>query len=108
MLGAVAGFDWDAGNRDKCQKHGLTLEEVESVVAHNETLIVPDVEHSLIEHRLIAVGRVPSGRYALVVFTLRQKGGMALVRPISARPMHAKEVRRYEKEISHSQDRRRS
>lgn len=105
MLEAIAGFDWDAGNRDKCRKHGLTLEEVESVVAHNETLIVPDLEHSFVEHRLIAVGRVPSGRYGLVVFTLRQKGGATLVRPISARPMHAKEVRRYEKEISDSQNR---
>jgi len=105
MLETVAGFDWDAGNRDKCRKHGLSLEDVEYVVAHNETLIVPDTEHSLFEYRLIAVGREPSGRYALVVFTLRDRDGRRLVRPISARHMHMKEVRRYEEEISGSQDR---
>jgi uncharacterized DUF497 family protein len=22
------GFDWDAGNREKCRKHGLTIEDI--------------------------------------------------------------------------------
>ena len=31
MKEAVSGFDWDDGNQEKCLKHGLTLEEIESV-----------------------------------------------------------------------------
>jgi uncharacterized DUF497 family protein len=30
MSDALAGFDWDDGNREKCQKHGVALEEVET------------------------------------------------------------------------------
>lgn len=25
----IDGFDWDAGNRDKCQKHGVSIPEIE-------------------------------------------------------------------------------
>jgi uncharacterized DUF497 family protein len=31
MLESVGGFDWDTGNTEKCHKHGLTIEEVESL-----------------------------------------------------------------------------
>jgi len=31
MIEAVAGFDWDDGNREKCCKHGVTREEIEGV-----------------------------------------------------------------------------
>jgi uncharacterized DUF497 family protein len=101
----AAGFDWDAGNRDKCLAHGLSVEDVEHVIANNETLIVPDVKHSRSEHRLLAIGRTPLGRYAFVVFTLREIAAQILLRPISARYMHAKEIRKYEKEISRAQNR---
>ena len=36
-----SGFDWDDGNLGKCQKHGLTLEEIEHVLAHNATVMIP-------------------------------------------------------------------
>ena len=32
----VAGFDWDAGNRAKCQKHGVSVAEVEEVKHYEE------------------------------------------------------------------------
>jgi uncharacterized DUF497 family protein len=25
------GFDWDSGNRAKCQKHGVSIAEIESL-----------------------------------------------------------------------------
>jgi hypothetical protein len=31
MLPPFEGFDWDDGNRAKCVKHGLTIEQIESV-----------------------------------------------------------------------------
>jgi uncharacterized DUF497 family protein len=32
MGDALAGFDWDDGNRKKCQKHGVTLDEIEAAL----------------------------------------------------------------------------
>jgi uncharacterized DUF497 family protein len=54
MSDVVAGFDWDDGNRRKCQKHGLS------------------------------------------VLAFRLADGSQLIRPMSARYMHAKEVKHYE------------
>jgi uncharacterized DUF497 family protein len=99
------GFDWNAGNRLKCQKLGLSIAQIEHVVSHAETLIVPDDKNSALETRFIAVGRTPEGRFAFVAFTLRVREGQLLVRPISARYMHEKEVARYEKESSALQNR---
>jgi uncharacterized protein len=100
----AAAFDWDDGNRNKCRKHGLSIAEIEQVVAHSETLLVPDRKNSRYEPRFIAIGRSPAGRHAFVAFTLREKDGLTLVRPISARYMHKKEIAKYEKEISGTQD----
>lgn len=102
---AADGFDWDAGNRDKCQKHGLSIADIEHVVIHAETLIVRDIKNSTQEERYIAVGRTPEGRFAFVAFTPRTRGGLSLLRPISARYMHRKEIVRYEKESSTLQKR---
>jgi hypothetical protein len=99
------GFDWDAGNRLKCQKHGLSIAQIEHVASHAETLIVHDDKNSALESRFIGVGRTPEGRFAFVAFTLRMREEQQLVRPISARYMHEKEVARYEKESSALQNR---
>lgn len=105
MAVAADGFDWDAGNRDKCQKHGLSLADIEHVVSHADTLIVADIKNSAYEERFIAVGRAPGGRHAFVAFTTRQRGERLLLRPISARYMHRKEIAKYEKESSSLQNR---
>ncbi|HEY0224235.1 MAG TPA: BrnT family toxin [Pseudolabrys sp.] len=102
---AADGFDWDAGNRDKCQKHGLTIAEIEHVVSHAETLIIHDEKNSAAEQRFIAVGSTSEGRYAFVAFTPRRRDGRQLLRPISTRFMHGKEVAKYEKESSTLQNR---
>ncbi len=91
----VAGFDWDEGNREKCQKHGVTVEEIESVFAGTPA-IAPDAAHSTAEIRLLAIGRAKSGRYVFLAFTWRERDGAQLIRPISARYMHAEEVHHYE------------
>ena len=92
---AADGFDWDAGNRTKCQKHGVTIEEIETLLL-GEPRVAPDLEHSEHEERLIAVGRSPHGRALFVVFTVRHRDGRRLIRPLSARYMHRKESRNYE------------
>jgi hypothetical protein len=32
MPETFAGFDWDAGNHAKCQKHGVTIPDIETLV----------------------------------------------------------------------------
>ena len=100
-----SGFAWDEANRRKCQKHGVWIAEIEYVLAHAETLIMPDLRNSQSEPRFLAIGRTQKGRHAFVVFTPRQRAGAALLRPISARYMHGKEIRKYEQEIARAQKR---
>ena len=91
------GFDWDAGNSAKCQAHGMTLAEIESVF-DGEPLVGPDPFDAEIEARWRAIGRTTGERLAFVVFTIREVGLEKLIRPISARFMHAKEISRYEQD----------
>ncbi len=94
------GFEWDEGNSAKCQKHGLSLTEIESVFSRR-VLIVDDEANSEAELRFRAIGTTARGRRAFIVFTLRGKR----LRPLSARYMHRKEIVRYEKDNTDLQDR---
>jgi len=91
------GFDWDKGNRAKCEKHGLSVSVIESLFAR-PIAILPDAAHSQSERRFRAIGRTDKGRGVFIVFTLRDEGEEVLIRPISARYMHKKEIEAYEKE----------
>ena len=95
MHDEVSGFDCDEGNLAHCQKYGVSLQEIERLLA-GEPLIAPDLKHALLEDRLIAIGRTNSGRPLFVAFTMRQRRGRRLIRPVSARYMHAKEIEGYE------------
>ena len=61
--------------------------------------------HSKSEERFKAIGQSEDGRWIFVVFTLRTRSGRKLVRPISARYLHKKEVDHYEKETAALQKR---
>jgi uncharacterized DUF497 family protein len=100
---AGPGLDRDEGNRTKCQKHGVRLDEIESFF-QRQPRYSPDLAHSALEHRFIAIGQTAAGRPLFVVFTFRERDGQRLIRPISARYMHAKEARRYAEEGSGSED----
>jgi uncharacterized DUF497 family protein len=89
------GFDWDFGNRTKCEKHGITIAEIDAFLS-GAPRIAPDVKHSGSEARSVAVGRNSHGRAMFVVFTLRIREGKHLIRPLSARYMHKKEIEGYE------------
>jgi uncharacterized DUF497 family protein len=91
----IDGFDWDDGNRRKCQTHGVSMGEIEAIFMA-EPRVAPDAVHSQDEDRLIAIGRTGTGRPIFVAFTIRVRDGRRLVRPITARYMHAREMRRYE------------
>lgn len=99
MKFVVAGSDWDDGNRDKCEKHGVSSAEIEALFA-GELMIFPDIAHSQSETRFPAIGRNREDRHIVVAFVLRQPSEGRLIRPISARCMHKREVEHYEKEIA--------
>ena len=101
MILSVSGFEWDAGNQDKCRKHGVSLAAIESVF-RGPVSVFPDPRHSDAEVRFKAIGRSRTGRAVLVVFTLRPGVEGTRIRPISARFMHRKEVAYYEEETSRS------
>ncbi len=92
----VDGFDWDDGNRAKCQKHGVSIAEIEALFVHVPR-VAPDPKHSADEDRLIAVGKTSAGRPLFVAFTMRTTSGRRLIRPVTARYMHAREIAAYEK-----------
>jgi len=96
------GFDWDKGNRGKCLKHSVSVDEIENLFYEN-ILVAPDIHHSSKEQRFRAIGITFEGRYLFIVFTMRLKNKLQLIRPISARYMHKKEVNAHEKEISRIQ-----
>lgn len=97
MLTKVAGFEWDDGNWPKCGKHGVSREEIEAVFMLGPA-VHADPEHSLEEQRLRAIGRTETGRWVFVAFTLRRRGRQTLIRPVSARFMHKREVEHYERQ----------
>jgi uncharacterized DUF497 family protein len=149
---AVAGFESDRGNRDKCQKHGVvpgaveidvssrlsgqasnghpsttcgsrwpglspghdgngesrstapgvTIAAIESVFL-GAVAVFPDPAHSNVEERFRAIGRANDKRSVLIVFILRRRGNDLLIRPLSARYMHKREVDHYEAEASKAQ-----
>ena len=101
MKDRIAGFDWDEVNSAKCQKHGVSIEEIEALFLEADPIIGDDVEHSEQKDRFFDVGNAVSFRMIFVIFTLRQRAGLITLRPVSARYMHRKEIERYAQKISH-------
>jgi uncharacterized protein len=95
MRRTIAGFDWDEGDRAKCLKHGVSIAEIEALL-RGEPHVAADPRHSAAEDRFISVGRNAQGRALFVAFTFRTRDGERLIRPVSARYMHRKEVASYE------------
>jgi uncharacterized protein len=99
------GFDWDHGNWTKRQQHGVSIEEIETALTSGALLILPAIRHADEEDRLIGTGTGVSGRHLFMVFTLRQREGRTLLRPVSARYMHKREVAIYDQARAKIEDR---
>ena len=90
-LVGVTGFDWDADNARKNDKHDVSTAEAEQVFFNAPLLLLEDESHShsQSEIRLHVLGQTDVGRGLHITFTLRQAG--TLIRVISARDLHRKE-----------------
>ena len=83
----------------------LSARDIESIF-QGPVSVFPDPEHSGEEELFIGIGKTEKHRNVLVVFKLRRKDDVVLIRPISARFMHKKEIDYYEKETSKNEKRR--
>lgn len=86
-------FEWDIGNKGKNLKHGVADEECEEVFFDPRKRVLKDVLHSRAEDRYLLIGATKQERLLFVVFTLRN----STVRIISARDLHKRERKLYEK-----------
>ena len=92
----IEGFDWDAGNARKNDRHGVSQIEAEQVFFDLRLLVFADARHSQAEPRFHGLGATIAGRMLHVTFTLRMGG--RTIRIISARDMSRKERAYYEQE----------
>lgn len=87
-------FEWDEWNLDKSYlKHGVLPKEAEEIFVDGESIVLPGVQHSQNEERFIIAGKTLEETKMFVVFTFRNDK----IRVISARRMHGKEVKKYER-----------
>lgn len=93
----LVGIEWDDGNLKKCQKHGVPVAEIDTLLLQSHLTILPDFRHSHTEDRFWGIGKTGAGRSIFLVFTLRHRVDGTYARPISARYMHQKEIAHYEK-----------
>ncbi len=90
----IKRFQWDHGNdRKSLDKHGVSKEEAEQVFFNQPLLLLEDKAHSQTEIRFHALGKTDNNRKLHISFTIREME----IRVISARPMHKKERKSYEK-----------
>lgn len=100
----VDGFDWDSGNSFKNEaKHGISRQTVEAFFGRS-IWVAPDVKHSSTEDRFLAIGRGPGDKPMIVAFTVRAVKDLKLIRPISARFMHAREIAKYDQTFTKTQE----
>ena len=93
-INRVEGFDWDAGDARKNERHGVSQAEAEQVFFDPRLLVVADDRHSQAEPRFHGLGATLSGGVLHVTFTLRIGGRK--IRVISARDMSRKERTYYD------------
>ncbi len=87
-------FQWDHGNeRKSSDEHNVSKQEAEQVFFNQPLLLLEDNVHSQKEIRFHALGRTDNNRKLHISFTIRENQ----IRVISARPMHRKESKNYEK-----------
>lgn len=87
------------------EKHGISRESIE-LFFKARPWIGPDLKHSHAEDRFLAIGKDVHGKHMIVAFTFRSiEQNRKLIRPISARHMHQKEVLKYEQAFTTNENR---
>jgi uncharacterized DUF497 family protein len=90
----IEGFEWDAANVGHILQHNVTPVEIEEVVGRPHVIILAKAIKS--ENRWKLFGKTASGRYLVVVFTIRRK----LFRAVTAYEMNATDRRNYAPQVN--------
>lgn len=95
MYNGSVQFEWDeAKNKANQKKHHVSFEEAQTVFFDPTTKVAPDPDHSLDEHRFLAVGYSEMNRLLLVVHCFREED--EVIRIISARKLTRSEKKDFE------------
>ena len=92
-MDGIEAFDWDAANVGHVLRHAVTPFEVEDLAGRQHVMIAAKTVNGGRRWKLF--GRTASGRYLVVVFTIRRK----LFRTVTAYDMNETERRRYAPQI---------
>ena len=93
MLDKIEGFDWDNANVGHIFRHDVTPFEVEEVTG-GKYVVIP-AKTIKRERRWKLFSKTASGRYLVVVFTIRRK----LFRTVTAYEMNGTERSKYAPQI---------
>jgi uncharacterized DUF497 family protein len=93
VLDKIEGFDWDSANIGHIVRHLVTPFEVEEVTVGKYVVITAKTVER--EKRWKLFGKTISGRYLVVVFTIRRK----LFRTVTAYQMNTAERSQYAPQI---------
>jgi uncharacterized DUF497 family protein len=93
VIEELDGFDWDAANVGHILRHAVTPFEVEEAVGRPHLTVPARTIEG--EERWKLVGRTTSGRFLVVVFTIRRN----LFRAVAAYDMNAAERKKYGPQI---------
>lgn len=92
-MSAIA-LSWDdQKNRSNQKKHGVSLEEAQTVFFDEQAIEYFDPDHSANEHRYLILGLDYRLRILVVSYTLRESD--SVIRIISARKATKKEQKNY-------------
>jgi uncharacterized DUF497 family protein len=93
VLNDLQGFEWDAANVGHLLRHSVSPSEVEETAGRSYVIIPAKVING--EKRWKLFGKTVSGRYLVVVFTIRRRR----FRAVTAYEMNASERRNYAPQI---------
>jgi uncharacterized protein len=100
----IVGFDWDEANIAKCQKHGVSIDEIEALFSSDEFTVFEYDLHSADEQLFRVIGRNPGGRHIFLGFTFQKFEGQIYIRVFTARYVHKKEITNSAQKTSHSEN----
>lgn len=88
-------FEWDDKKaKINDHKHGVSFDEAQTVFTDDFSILIPDLEYSGDEDRLVIMGISHKRRLLVVIFTERGDN----IRLISARKATSAEQKKYEEE----------
>jgi len=93
VLDKLEGLDWDTANVGHILRHAVAPFEVEEVAG--STHVIAPAKSIKGENRWKLFGKTATGRYLVVVFTIRRQ----LFRTVTAYEMNATERRKYAPQI---------